>query len=189
MGFLWIGDARTVRSLRITSISLPCIALSAVMDGYFTASGRVWKPTLVHLLEQLVSITCVMWFLSLAAAGDLEQSCAAVTAGGACADVVSLLLMTAMYALDRRKYRRGGDTVPHLTRRMLAVALPLAVSAYARTSLTTLEHLLIPRGLKSAGLTADRALAGYGIVHGMALRWCSSLHACCMRWRICSYRS
>ena len=47
--------------------------------------------------------------------------------------------------------------------------LPLAVSAYARTSLTTLEHLLIPRGLKSSGLTADRALAGYGIVHGMAL--------------------
>ena len=82
VGFLWIGDARTVRSLRITSISLPCIALSAVMDGYFTASGRVWKPTLVHLIEQLVSITCVMWFLSLAAAGDLEQSCAAVTAGG-----------------------------------------------------------------------------------------------------------
>ena len=78
-------------------------------------------------------------------------------------------MMTAMYTLDRRKYRRGGDTVPHLTRRMLAVALPLAVSAYARTSLTTLEHLLIPRGLKSAGLTADRALAGYGIVHGMAL--------------------
>lgn len=169
VGFLWIGDARTVRSLRITSISLPCIALSAVMDGYFTASGRVWKPTLVHLTEQLVSITCVMWFLSLAAAGDLEQSCAAVTAGGACADAVSLLMMTAMYTLDRRKYRRGGDTVPHLTRRMLAVALPLAVSAYARTSLTTLEHLLIPRGLKSAGLTADRALAGYGIVHGMAL--------------------
>lgn len=169
VGFLWIGDARTVRSLRITGISLPCIALSSVMDGYFTASGRVWKPTLVHLLEQLVSITCVMWFLSFAATGDLEQSCAAVTAGGACADVVSLLLMTAVYALDRRKYRRGGDTVPHLTRRMLSVALPLAVSAYARTSLTTLEHLLIPRGLKSSGLTADHALAGYGIVHGMAL--------------------
>lgn len=138
------------------------------MDGYFTASGRVWKPTLVHLLEQLVSITCVMWFLSFAAAGDLEQSCAAVTAGGACADAVSLLLMTAVYALDRRKYRRGGDTVPHLTRRMLAVALPLAVSAYARTSLTTLEHLLT-RAAQKLRLTAERALAGYGIVNGMAL--------------------
>ena len=141
VGFLWIGDARTVRSLRITSISLPCIALSAVMDGYFTASGRVWKPTLVHLIEQLVSITCVMWFLSLAAAGDLEQSCAAVTAGGACADAVSLLMMTAMYTLDRRKYRRGGDTVPHLTRRMLAVALPLAVFALWDRALLAAPHI------------------------------------------------
>ena len=80
--------------------------------------------------------------------------------------------------------------MPHLTRRMLAVALPLAVSAYARTSLTTLEHLLIPRGLKSSGLSADRALAGYGIVHGMAhCRWCSSRRACCTRWQICSCRS
>ena len=52
---------------------------------------------------------------------------------------------------------------------LCSLALPLAVSAYARTSLTTLEHLLIPRGLKSSGLTADRALAGYGTVHGMAL--------------------
>ena len=142
VGFLWIGDARTVRSLRITSISLPCIALSAVMDGYFTASGRVWKPTLVHLIEQLVSITCVMWFLSLASAGDLEQSCAAVTAGGACADVVSLLMMTAMYTLDRRKYRRGGDTVPHLTRRMLAVALPVVL--FPSCLLYALADLLVP---------------------------------------------
>ena len=142
VGFLWIGDARTVRSLRITSISLPCIALSSVMDGYFTASGRVWKPTLVHLIEQLVSITCVMWFLSLAATGDLEQSCAAVTAGGACADAVSLLMMTAMYTLDRRKYRRGGDTVPHLTRRMLAVALPVVL--FPSCLLYALADLLVP---------------------------------------------
>lgn len=142
VGFLWIGDARTVRSLRITSISLPCIALSSVMDGYFTASGRVWKPTLVHLIEQLVSITCVMWFLSFAAAGDLEQSCAAVTAGGACADVVSLLMMAAVYLLDRRKYRTGGDTVPHLTRRMLSVALPVVL--FPSCLLYALADLLVP---------------------------------------------
>ena len=40
VGFLWIGDARTVRSLRITSISLPCIALSAVMGAVLTMSLR-----------------------------------------------------------------------------------------------------------------------------------------------------
>jgi stage V sporulation protein B len=50
---------------------------------------------------------------------------------------------------------------------MLGVALPLAFSAYARSALSTLQNLLVPRGLKSAGLNADTALAGYGIIQGM----------------------
>ena len=40
IGFLWIGDARTVRSLRISALSMPCISLCASMSGYFTACGR-----------------------------------------------------------------------------------------------------------------------------------------------------
>ena len=52
IGFLWIGDARTVLSLRILAFGLPCIALSSVLSGYFTACGRIWKPSLVHLIEQ-----------------------------------------------------------------------------------------------------------------------------------------
>ena len=169
VGFLWVGDARTVLSLKITALSLPCIALSSVFSGYFTASGRVWKSAAVHLIEQLICVGCVVLFLNLTPRGDLERNCAAVTAGRLAADVASLILMATVYAADRRRYWCGGDTVPHLTRRMLGVALPLAVSAYARTSLSTLEHLLVPRGLKSAGFSADRALSGYGVIQGMAL--------------------
>lgn len=169
VGFLWVGDARTVLSLKITSLSLPCIALSSVFSGYFTASGRVWKSAAVHLIEQLVCVGCVILFLNLTPRGDLERNCAAVTAGGVASDVISLLLISIVYAADRHRYRSKGDPVPHLTRRMLGVALPLAVSAYARTSLSTLEHLLVPRGLKSAGFSADRALSGYGVIQGMAL--------------------
>ena len=56
-----------------------------------------------------------------------------------------------------------------LTSRMLHIALPLAFSAYARSALSTLEHLLVPRGLKSAGFSADRALSGYGTIQGMVM--------------------
>ena len=52
---------------------------------------------------------------------------------------------------------------------MLRIAVPLAISAYARSSLTTLQHLLVPRGLKSAGYSADGALSGYGVIQGMVL--------------------
>ena len=168
-GFLWIGDARTVSSLRILSWGLPCIALSSVLSGYFTACGRIWKPSLVHLIEQGAVVLLCMRFLSRTPEGDVELSCAAVCAGVTCADVLSAALMLAFYAADRRKYGGGSGGSERLTLRLLGTALPLAVSAYARSALSTLEHLLVPRGLRRSGLSADAALAGYGVIQGMAM--------------------
>ncbi len=169
VGFLWIGDARTVMSLRILAFGLPCLALSSVISGYFTACGRIWKPSLVHLIEQCAVVVFVALFLERAPEGDIELSCAAVCAGVTASDILSLALMLAFYLGDRRKYgSRTGESI-RLTGRMLSVALPLAVSAYARSALSTLEHLLVPRGFRKSGLSADAALAGYGVIQGMAM--------------------
>lgn len=169
IGFLWIGDARTVLSLRILAFGLPCLSLSSVLSGYFTACGRIWKPSLVHLIEQCGVVAFVAFFLERAGEGDIEQSCAAVCAGVTAADILSLCLMLCFYVHDRRRYgERNGESFC-LTSRMLSVALPLAVSAYARSALSTLEHLLVPRGFRKSGLSADAALAGYGIIQGMAM--------------------
>lgn len=169
LGFLWIRDARTVSSLRIAAFSMPCVSLCAAISGYFTACGRVWKPTLVHLAEQAAGIALVMLFLKRAPQGDLEKSCAAVTLGRTAADVISLVLMAFVYLADRRRHYAEGERGERYGTRMLSIALPLAVSAYARSALTTLRHLLVPRGLKSAGYSADGALAGYGTIQGMVL--------------------
>ena len=169
IGFLWVGDARTVLSLQISAFSMPCIALCSAFSGYFTAVGRVWKPTLVHLAEQLAGIALVALFLEMSPEGDIEKSCAAVTSGRLAADVLSLLLMAVVYAADRRSYYSGDEGGLRLTGRMLKIALPLAVSAYARSALSTLQHLLVPRGLKAAGYSADGALSGYGVIQGMVL--------------------
>ena len=169
IGFLWIGDARTVAPLRMSAVSMPCIALCASMSGYFTACGRVWKPTLVHLMEQLCGIALVALFLSRVPPGNLEKSCAAVTLGRVAADVLSLFLMALVYMLDRRAHYRGENPDAHLTGRMLRIAVPLALSAYARSTLTTLQHLLVPRGLRAAGYSANTALSGYGTIQGMVL--------------------
>ena len=169
IGFLWIGDARTVVPLRLSALSMPCVALCSSMSGYFTACGRVWKPTLVHLVEQLSGVALVALFLGRVPAGDIEKSCAAVTLGRVAADVFSLLLMTLAYLLDRRGHYAGENTGGRLTARMLHIAAPLALSAYARSALTTLQHLLVPRGLKAAGFSANSALSGYGTIQGMVL--------------------
>lgn len=50
---------------------------------------------------------------------------------------------------------------------ILSIALPVAVSAYVRSALLTIEHLAIPWGLKRSGASASEALASYGVLHGM----------------------
>ena len=169
IGFLWIGDARTVMSLRLSAWSMPCISLCSSISGYFTASGRVWKPTLNHQIEQVAGIVLVALCLYLTPSADIERSCAAVTLGRLAADILSLVLMFAVYLADWRRHygERSGSTA--LTGRMLGIALPLAVSAYARSALNTIQHLLVPKGLKAAGYSADGALSGYGTIPGMVL--------------------
>lgn len=167
VGFLWIGDARTVYPLKLLSLSLPFISLSSVMSGYFTATGRVYKSAITQVSEQLVRIALVALFLSMTRDGDIEQACSAVVAGGTAAEVFSFVMAAIIYSLDRKTHGEKGGDSRGLTSRMFSIALPLAFSAYARTSLSTLEHLLVPRGLKASGMSADSALSGYGVIQGM----------------------
>jgi len=167
IGFLWVGDARTVLSLQLCSLGMPPLALSSVIAGYFTAMGRVCKTAAAQLAEQLLRIALVMLFLAQTPPWDLEKCCACVVAGGVAADWLGLVLLSFLYAADWRRHGKKGVFSPHLTPRMLRIALPLALSAYARTSLSTFQQLLVPRGLRSAGLSADSALSGYGIIQGM----------------------
>lgn len=167
IGFLWIGDARTVLSLEVLSFSLPFTSLSAVIAGYFTSTGRVYKSAAVQFIEQLIQVALTIVFLEWAPAGDLEKCCAAVIAASTLAQMVSFLMLYALYISDRRRYLEG-NRGNRLTKRMLNIAMPLALSAYARTSLGTLQQMLVPRGLRGAGASADKAMSDYGIVQGMA---------------------
>ena len=71
IGFLWIGDARSVRALCAAAPSLPALALSSALSGYFTAVGRVWKTALAQFFAQLLRMGLSMLFLTGYGRGDL----------------------------------------------------------------------------------------------------------------------
>lgn len=169
IGAGWIGEARTAASLRLSALGLPCISLCAALSGYFTACGRLVKPTLIHLAEQLIGIALTVFFLRRAPAGQPEAGCAAIVCGRTLADLASLLMMALAYRAEAACFSPAGGDPPRTARRLLKIALPLAASAYARSGLSTAQHLQVPRGLRASGASADLALAGYGTVNGMAL--------------------
>lgn len=169
IGFLWIEDGRTVLPLRILALEMPFFALSSVFNGYFTACSRIGKPTVCQLLQQLLCVGLTVYFLSAVPESDIEKNCACITLAGTLSEAAGCLMMAALYFRDICTHPRTGEVSHRLVPRMLSISLPLAVSAYARSGLSTLQHMLIPSGLRKAGLTATQALSAYGIVHGMTL--------------------
>lgn len=167
IGNVWIGDSRTVLSLRLLSISLPFSAVMSVMGGYFTAVQRVVKTASVQLAENLIRIAAIIVFLSLCPESNLEYACASVVAGGTVGGVAALLMMTVLFVYDKRRLTGRGDKTPRLTRRLFSISAPLSLSTYARSALSTLEHMLVPRGLRKSGAVGDSALNLYGVIHGM----------------------
>ncbi|MCL2828953.1 MAG: oligosaccharide flippase family protein [Oscillospiraceae bacterium] len=168
IGNVWIGDGRTILSLRLAAISLPFISCTAVMNGYFTAVSRVAKSATVQVTDQIIRIAFVVALLTLYPPDGLEMAAAQVVLGGVSAEILSTIKLFLLYRHDKGSLPKSNGESPHLTRRLLGISMPLAASSYVRSALNTLQHMLIPRGLRRGGAEGDQALASYGVVHGMA---------------------
>jgi stage V sporulation protein B len=169
IGFLWIGDGRTVLPLRIMAGQLPFIALSAVFSGYFTACGRITAATVTGFVQQMISVSLTWALLHTVPMTDIAKNCACIALAGTLSEAAGCIVLAILYVLDRVRHPAQSSHRPPLMGRLLGISLPLAVSAYTRSGLSTLQHMLTPAGLRRSGLTAAQTLSAYGIVHGMTL--------------------
>ena len=172
IGKNWLGDERTVTSLKFLALSLTPIAISSALSGYFTAVRRVTKSALASVFEQAVKIFLTIYGLMIFAPRGIEYACLSVVGGASLAEFGSFFLSFCMYLYDRHRHLHfKGKKRKHtgLAKYMFSITLPMAFSSYFRSALVTIEHMLIPRGLRKNGADADRALAAYGTLHGMAL--------------------
>ena len=164
-----LRDARTVRSLRLLAITLIPISVSSTLCGYFSAVRQVYKNAATQIFGQGIKIFCCIFLLSAITAKSIEGACYAVVAGGAIAEISSFLLSMILYLSSRKKAKNSLEAKEKkaTTKELLSNALPLAFSAYMRSALVTIEHILIPIGLEKSGSSRDKSLAAYGTVGSM----------------------
>lgn len=165
----WLGSCEAETILHLLSVSLPFIALSSAMNGYFTAIRRATKTASIQLIEQGFKIALTLFLLSRHTVSGIACLITVVFVN-VTSDLLSCLL-TAL--LCHREIRRGRDLGRRergsVTARILSVTLPLSISSFLRSGLVATEHLLIPRGLRKSGVPYEEAMASYGALSGMAL--------------------
>lgn len=170
IGTDWLKDTRTISSLRLLSATLPLIALSSAWSGYFTAMRRPYKNAVVQVSEQALKIGATMYLLSLLFGNGVEETCCALVLGGAVAEFFSFVLDLALYLSDKRKSFPKKKAPPSGEgHKLLSITLPIALTTYVRSALLTLQHILIPEGLRSSGVSHSASLIAYGSIQSMAL--------------------
>ena len=164
-----LDEIRVIRPLKILSFALIPISLSAAMSGYFTACRRVYKNASAQIFEQGVRIGITVFLLTvLCHDEDPEKACISLVLGSTLAEIASFLFSAVFYFFDRLRYPQShSDTAKHLTKKLCGIAMPVAFSSYIRSGLLTLEHALIPQGLRKSGATRSQALESYGILNSM----------------------
>ena len=169
IGETCLGSVQTVRPLKTMALSMPFIAMSCALNGYFTAVGRVAKSAASQIFEQFWKISLSIVGLTFLMPPGLEYACLAITGSGVIAEGLSFVSSLVLYLGDSRGFRRKGAPKNRLTGRLFGIALPMAMSSYLRSGLATVKNLLVPVRLQAGGLAAGASFAVFGAVHGIAL--------------------
>ena len=157
----WIGDIRTVESIRTFGVFLPVVCLSGCMTGYFTAENRIGTLAAVEIAEQFFSMAVTMTALAFWAGKDPGRACQSVVMGSGCGAVLTL---TSLMFL-RRRYPAPGNRIS-IRSRLLGTAVPLALADDLKAGISTTENLMVPKRLALYPGTAS-PLAAFGMVCGM----------------------
>lgn len=169
IGVYWLGDERTVLSLRVLAIGLPFFSISCCVRGYFLAARNSMKPSSGQMLEQLVNIGVVMATISFFLSKGLEYACCGIAVGMTAGEISGCLFIYTVYRLERRKKFRAEQGVSVPVRRILGIALPISASSCLRSALSAVENVLIPAGLKKYGASYESSLSSYGMLKGMVM--------------------
>ena len=163
-----LRDTRTILSLKLFAITLIPLSITSALSGYFTAVRRIYKNAINQISAQLIRIFVCIALINAFFAFDVESSCLCIVIGGVVSELLSFVIALLFYILEKKENgnidQKESKLISHKLR---STALPMAFSAYVRSALLTIEHILIPRGLESSGATREKSLAAYGTVHSM----------------------
>lgn len=165
LGSVFLGDSRTVLSIKILAPSLPFMAVSACLRGYFLARRSVITTS----FEQLAEIAVFAILVGKLAPMGLEYACCSIVIGTTGAEIISCIYSYILYRISISKIKGKAKRVPHFLSKFTSIALPVTGSSCLRSGLSAIENSLIPTGLRKNGSNYTNALSTYGTISGMVM--------------------
>ncbi len=158
----WIGDIRTIGSIRLYGSFVPICCLCGVMTGYFTAANRIGTLAIVEIVEQLFYMAITFTVLTFWAGNNASRACEGVIFGSGISSILTLLTLM---VLRIRENAKTGKAIP-VKSRILQAAVPLGLADNVKSGISTTENLMVPKRL-ALYPKEENPLAAFGMVCGM----------------------
>ena len=155
--------------LKLMGVSLPFLAMSCSINGYFSAIRNVKKTAICQVFEQILKISFILFFMSIFSTDNIEYTCICLVLGSCISEILSFFALFIFYKNDFKNNTSTFDKRFSFTKQILKITLPIAFTSYIRSGLSTLKQILIPTRLEKSGLSCESALSKYGIINGMAM--------------------
>jgi stage V sporulation protein B len=172
IGTVWLGDQRAIFSLKLLAVGMPFAGISACIKGYFYAVSKLVRPTSSQAVELAIQIFITVNILDYFMLGGPEYACAAVAVGITISELASCLYILTFYRLERRKNDNRISEIFYQNRilkKLLYISFPISVGSLIRSSLKTMENIMIPIGFERYGYTRKLSLEEYGKIQGMVM--------------------
>lgn len=157
--------------IHLVCLALPLISMSSAIAGYFAGVRRIYKNAIGQFIEHVAKVVVTALILMIYLPNGLEYSCFALILGDLLSEVISFVYIYIIYLFDKRKYRKYPELVKNnnYTNKVLRISIPIAITSYIRSGLSTFKQLIIPSSLEKSGINCTESLSKYGIINGMAL--------------------
>ena len=157
--------------VHLVCLALPLIAMSSAISGYFAGVRRIYKNAIGQFIEHASKVIITAFIVNIYLPYGLDYACFALILGDLFSELVSFCYIYIVFLLDKRKYNNLPESVARddYTHRIVRISIPIAITSYIRSGLSTFKQLIIPSSLEKSGINCSESLSKYGIINGMAL--------------------
>lgn len=165
---IFLHNKISYKLLYVVAISLPFISVSSAINGYFNAIRKNVKNVSTKIFEQIIKMLTTAYILSLFLPNGLNYVCLSLVLGETICEICSCTLAIVLYIFEEKKYilRRSEN---NYIKSILKISIPISITSYLKSLLSTLKQILIPIRLEKSGLSYESSLSQYGLISGMTL--------------------
>lgn len=154
----------------IIAISLPFISISSCFNGLFTALRKNGKNAINRIFEQILKMLFTSLLISLFLPNTLEHTILSLILGETISEIGSCIFYVFLYLNERKNFINKSSNSVNFEKQITSIAIPIAITSYIRSGLSSLKQLLIPLRLEKFGLLCSQATSYYGLISQITMQ-------------------